>query len=117
MSNGHGNDNKKTEIHIHLPSVNISGLENRLDIIQKQLEVIMAKVDDLLADLKEANATTDEIANDVDVLLSKLVAGGLTAAETTQVQSEIAALKTRLQGVAAKYTPDVTVSTIPGIPG
>lgn len=84
-----------------------SETEATLKILRKQGVRIMATVNELLVELAEANVTTNEIAADVDVLLSKLADGGLSAAETEQVRTEIVALKSRLQGVAAKYTPDV----------
>lgn len=65
----------------------------------------MGKVDELRADLEEANATTNEIADDVDVLVAKALAGGLTPEETDEIQTKVAALKARLKDVAAKYTP------------
>lgn len=71
-----------------------------------RLEKIMANVDDMKAALAEANTATNEIAADVQDLLNRVIAGGLTEAETQEVKSEVAALVARLQGVAAQHTPE-----------
>jgi len=67
------------------------------------LESLMAKADEMLADLQEANATTTEIADDLDALLAKQAAGGLSPEEATAVDDQIKALGVKLRGVAAKY--------------
>lgn len=64
----------------------------------------MAKVDELKAELVAANEATNELASDMDDLLSRLE-GGLSAEEATAVQAQITELKTKLQAVAAKHTP------------
>jgi cell division protein FtsB len=64
----------------------------------------LAKVDELKAELVEANATTNEIATDVDDLVARL-SGGLSEAEADDVKAELVALKGRLQAVAAVHTP------------
>jgi|OpeIllAssembly_1097287.scaffolds.fasta_scaffold00736_6 tagatose-1,6-bisphosphate aldolase non-catalytic subunit AgaZ/GatZ len=82
-----------------------SKIYTRLGEIYEQGERIMAKVDELLAALEEANVTTNEIADDITALLAQLAAGGLTPAETEQVTAKIAELNARLKGVAAQYPP------------
>lgn len=64
----------------------------------------MAKVDELLAALEEANTATNEIAEDITTLMNQLVEGGLTPSETDAVKAKIDELTLRLQGVAAQYT-------------
>lgn len=84
-------------------------IHKKLDLIIKQGESLMASASQMLADLQEANLVTNNIAVDVEALLAKLAAGGLSAAEATEVQSQIAALKDRLKGVAAKYDSGAVV--------
>ena len=64
----------------------------------------MSKLDELEAELQEANATTNEIAADIDDLLAQL-AGGLSPADADAVKAKLVELKTSLQAVAAKHTP------------
>ena len=63
----------------------------------------MAKVDELEAELVEANKTTNEIADDVADLLNRLASGGLTAEEADRVKAQIVALNDRLKGVASQH--------------
>jgi len=91
------------EIHVHVHQSSI--LESKIDRILEQQGVMMAKVDELKAELVAANETTNEIANDVADLLTKLVEGGLSAAEADEVKAQIVALNERLKGVAAQHTP------------
>lgn len=103
-------------VHVHFhPLSDLSeiksrliSLELKLDRIFKQQGVMMAKVDDLKAELVAANEATNEIASDLDALIARL-AGGLSDAEATEVQGQITALKEKLQSVAAKHTPDSPV--------
>lgn len=92
------------EIHIHIPNITNEDISCKLDKILEQLEVMMAKVDELKAELVAANEATNELASDMDDLLSRLE-GGLSAEEATAVQAQITELKTKLQAVAAKHTP------------
>lgn len=66
----------------------------------------MSKLDELQAELEQANEVTNEIAADVEDLLSRLTAGGLSPAEADTIKSQIVALTDRLRGVAAQHTPD-----------
>lgn len=81
-----------------------SNLERKIDRILFKLETMMAKVDELLAELVEANNATNEIAADIADLVSK-VGAGLSTAETASVQAELVALKDKLLAVAATHTP------------
>lgn len=72
--------------------------------LRQQGRLIVAKVDELLTELSEANATTNEIADDLADLLSKLD-GGLSAPEAEVVKAEIVVLKDKLKAVAATHTP------------
>lgn len=89
------------DIHIHLNTVN----EAKLDKILKLQEKLMSKADELKAELVEANNVTNELANDVDDLVKRIAEGGLSAAEADEVKTQLTALKTKLQGVAAVHTP------------
>ena len=84
-----------------------SKIMKKLEEIYEQGRKIMAKVDELLLALEEANTTTNEIAEDVAVLMAQLVTGGLTPEETETVKGQIDALTVRLKGVAAQYPPPV----------
>lgn len=92
--------------HFSSESGAISKLDQILALVKlgnQQGGQIIAKVDELLQELVEANTATNEIASDLDDLIAKL-SGGLSASEAEAVKTEIAALKTRLQGVAATHT-------------
>lgn len=97
------------DVHVHLHSTGNGGvsseLEGKIDKLLVNQETIMARVDDLKAELVAANEATNEIASDVDDLAKRLASGVLTEAETSEVQAELVALKTRLQSVAAVHTP------------
>jgi tagatose-1,6-bisphosphate aldolase non-catalytic subunit AgaZ/GatZ len=80
-----------------------SKILTRLDAIYAQGETVMAKVDELLAALEEANTTTNEIAQDITELLAQLATGGLTPVETEIVMAKIAELNARLKNVASAY--------------
>jgi len=82
-----------------------SKIMKKLEEIYEQGRKIMAKVDELLAALEEANTTTNEIAQDITDLMNQLVAGGLTPAETETVKAKITELADRLKAVAAVYPP------------
>lgn len=83
----------------------LPGIHEKLDKIIKQGEFLMAKVEELEAELVKANETTNEIAKDVEDLLAKLAAGGLTAVETAATLASLKSLNARLTGVAASHTP------------
>lgn len=63
----------------------------------------MSKADEMLADLQEANATTNELAADVDELVAKVGTGSLSPTEATAVHDGLIALRDSLKQVAAKY--------------
>jgi len=96
-------------LHLSLDSRSADG---KLDQILAQLrthtrllEQLMSKADEMLADLETANTTTNEIADDLDALIAKQAAGGLSPEEATAVDDQIKALGVRLRGVADKYPP------------
>lgn len=95
----------EVEIHIHIHHHQDTLVHNKLDKIIATQGVVVAKVDELKAELEAANVTTNEIAADVTDLLNRLVEGGLTPAEAEEVKQQIMALNARLQGVAAQHTP------------
>ena len=78
-------------------------IDAKLDRLISQGEHIMAKVDELKAELVDINTSTNEIAADIDNLLGRLT-GGLSDAEANEVKDQLTALKTQLQGIAAKHT-------------
>ena len=86
-------------------------IHRKLDSIIQQGEKILAKVDELKAELVAANEVTNEIADDVKDLLEKLAAGGLTVEEADAVKAEIVALTERLRGVASQHTPSSTTGS------
>jgi len=92
------------EIHIHIPNI-YETVFRKLDKILEQQGVMMAKVDELKAELVAANEVTNEIAADVTDLLSKLAAGGLSPAEADEVKAQIVALNEKLKSVASQHTP------------
>lgn len=110
------------EIHVHVHGA--CGVGDRDTIlaaigeVSGKVEQAMGKIDEMRAELAQANQTTnesaavlDEISADVESLKSRLE-GGLSAEEAAEVQQKLtdlnaslAAQKTTLQGVAAQYTP------------
>jgi DNA invertase Pin-like site-specific DNA recombinase len=92
------------EIHIHIHHHPDSTIVTKLDRIISNQGVMMAKVDDLKAELVEINTTTDEIASDIADLMSR-IAGGLSAAEAEEVNAQLTALKDKLKSVASTHTP------------
>ena len=98
----------RLDIYVHDGESNsvLSRIEAKVTEILKNLGVMMAKVDELKAELVEINSTTNEIASDIDDLIARL-ANGLTPAEAEEVKAELTALKSRLTGIAAVHTPVV----------
>jgi hypothetical protein len=78
----------------------------QLSDIRQQQGVIMAKIDELNAELVAINASTNELAADVDALLAQNL-NGLSPAEADSVKAQLTAIKDSLQATAAKYTPPV----------
>lgn len=62
----------------------------------------MATQAELLQELAEINATTNELGDDVDALILKAD----NPAEKEAVKVELQALKGKLQAIASKYTPE-----------
>lgn len=74
--------------------------------IRHQGVKLMEQAADLLKELQSANEVTNEIADDLDQLIDKQVAGGITDAEATQIKTAIQEHVSQLREVAAKYTPE-----------
>lgn len=89
------------------PDTRLDEILEGQDRIFTKLEQLMAKVDDLNAELVEINVTTNELANDVDDLLTQ-AQGGLSAADADAHVAKLQELKTALQAVASKHTPTGT---------
>ena len=87
----------------------IKGIRNVVERIFQQGEMILAKVDELKAELEEINNITNEIADDIGDLLGRLVEGGLTPEETTEIQGKIQELKVRLLGIASQHNKPTTL--------
>lgn len=65
---------------------------------------IMSKIDELLALVREGNDVLTEVASDVDALVARLPEdGGLSAAEVTQLKTELEGHVSRMREVASKY--------------
>lgn len=62
----------------------------------------MATQAELLQELQEINATTDELAVDVDSLIAKAD----NPAERAAVKAELVTLKEKLKAIASKHTPE-----------
>jgi hypothetical protein len=76
---------------------------------------LMAKVQDILTELANANASTNEIASDLDEVLAKLAGAGGDQAQIDAAVLEAQGLSARLRGVAAKYTADPVVPVDPPV--
>jgi hypothetical protein len=91
----------------------------KLDVIKRQGEIIMGKIDEAIAELEAANQATNEIAaavsesaTDIDDILAKLAAGGGDQAQLDalleRARANTAALRAQAEAaraVAAKHTP------------
>lgn len=101
-------DSMKYDVNLNITdSRTVYLLETLLTQGQKilsRLERIMAKVDDLKAELVAANEVTNEIAADIADLVER-TKGGLSPAEADEVGAQLTALKEKLAGVAAVHTP------------
>lgn len=100
----------RIDIYHHFPTGRVDQTElaeilTHVRALRKQGVSLMSKLDELKQELVEANTVTNEIASDVDGLVARLE-GGLSPAEADEVKGQLVALKERLTGVAAKYTPD-----------
>jgi len=93
------------DIHIH----NMPLSDEKLDKIIHLQERLMAKADELKAELVAANEATNEIASDLDDLVKRVGDGSLSPAEAEEVKTQMTALKSRLQSVAAVHTPGTPV--------
>lgn len=63
---------------------------------------IMSAFDDIKKELGTINETTNEIASDIDELITK-IGTGMTDAQAQEVVTDLQGISTTLKGVAAKY--------------
>lgn len=95
------------EAHIHFHDHSHSAaLEVKIDRILHLQEKLMTVAQDLKQELVEINATTNEIATDIDDLVAKVGVGGLSPAEADELKTQLGQLKQRLTGIAAVHTPE-----------
>lgn len=66
----------------------------------------MGALDDLKQELVEINEATNELATDVDDLISKMGTGAISEEEAQDLRSSLIAVKDKLKGTAAKHTPE-----------
>lgn len=104
-------DLKIAEINDRLKDIDLKQDEilDTLDRIQSKIRRVMATQDELLKELGEINLTTDELAADVDALIAKAD----DPAEKEAVKAQLVSLKTKLQAIASKYTPEELPPTAP----
>jgi thiamine biosynthesis lipoprotein ApbE len=95
----------RIEVHVHIHN-HSTALEVKIDRILHLQERIMSVVDDLKQELVAINAATNEIASDVTALLAKVTDGGVSAADAAELKTSLVAIRERLTGVAAQYTPE-----------
>jgi phage regulator Rha-like protein len=93
--------------------VGVLALGRQLHGVSKQImalgEVLMAKFDEMKAELAGINEATNEIAVDVEALIAKLaetVGKVLTEAEAAEIITDLQATATKLRATAAVYTPE-----------
>jgi hypothetical protein len=89
------------------------GLSRKLDdlfeLVQAQGVSIMATFDELKTELVSLNATTTELASDIDDLIAKVEGNTnkvLTVAEANEILDGLRATSQGLKAVAARWTPD-----------
>jgi hypothetical protein len=82
--------------------VAVALLFHRLHRLNFKINKIMATEQEILALLEEANAATNEIAEDIDALLAR--EEGIPETVRTALQAHV----DRLKGVAGIYTPPTT---------
>jgi|SRR5687767_4059990 len=85
-------------------SDHLNRIEQKIGTLITQGVKIMATMAELEQELTEINSSTNEIAADIDDLVAKLAAGGLSKEETESILSQVQALRGRLQGIAATHT-------------
>lgn len=123
------------EIHVHQsPSLDlkIGEISNKLEDIDKRLDDlhnilvetrriqrrIMASQEELLTELGEINRTTDELALDVQDMITKM-GQAEDPAQKEEIKAQLVALKGKLQGIAAQHEPNPAVAdpTDPNVTG
>lgn len=65
----------------------------------------MATLEEFEAELTQINVHTNEIASDMQDLIDRLAAGGLTEQEEADVLAQLSAHKTALEGIASQHSP------------
>lgn len=68
----------------------------------------MTTIAEIKQELVEINATTNELADDVNDLISRIPDG----AGLDDVKSELVTLKGKLQGIASQWTPATPPPTV-----
>lgn len=89
-------------------------LEKRLEIFYHSQTLIMDILKDLKNTLGQINSATNDVADDIAVLIEK-ASGGISAADAAAFSAELTEAAARLRGVASAYpTAPVPAGTIPG---
>jgi uncharacterized coiled-coil protein SlyX len=91
----------------------LASIDHRLTDLQARGVDMATALQQLNAELVKANATTNEIHDDMNTVLEKLAAADPDSPEAQSALAEAKALNDRLTGVASKYTPDSPVPTDP----
>lgn len=92
------------DINLYVHQVG-SDIDSKLDLILKGLRILMGKADDMKAELVAANEATNEIAGDLQDLISRVGDGSLSPTEADEIKKELEALRAKLTGVASQHTP------------
>ena len=71
----------------------------------------MGLMEDLRAELGQINATTNELAADVDEMIVLIGQGTLTPADQQELRDGLTTLKTSLQSVASKWPTPPPIPT------
>jgi hypothetical protein len=109
----------KITIHVHHHSDDngqgqgaaLAEIKSLLVELKEQGVLIVATLADFQNALTRIDTATTEIAADIQRLLDKIAAGGLTDAEEATVLDQIGALATRLEGIGASVENPVPPPT------
>jgi prefoldin subunit 5 len=88
----------------------LANMNQKLDELLAQGRVTMSALSELRTELETINATTNELADDVDALLVKVAEGTATQADVDAAR----AISAKLRGTADKFTPEVTPPPVEG---
>jgi len=80
-------------------------LQIQLHTVQKRVKTMGEQFNQIEALLAEQSTLIAEISSDIDALIAQLGGGGLDAAQTAQVLTELQQKNDALKTAAAKYTP------------